>query len=96
MSKKKNLKNSKNFKPQVPGKKIIEQNDEKKSGNKLKILSLAILIWSAIIYGLYIPAVSQSLQRSQESTAIPVTSQAIPGIHRPKPRSVRNRTPRLY
>lgn len=61
MSKKKNLKNSKNFKPQVPGKKIIEQNDEKKSGNKLKILSLAILIWSAIIYGLYIPAVSQSL-----------------------------------
>ena len=68
MSKKKNLKNSKNFKPQVPGKKIIEQNDEKKSGNKLKILSLAILIWSAIIYGLYIPAVSQSLQRSQEST----------------------------
>ena len=61
MSKKKNLKNSKNFKPQVPGKKIIEQNDEKKSGNKLKILSLAILIWSAIIYGLYIPAVSHSL-----------------------------------
>ena len=61
MSKKKNLKNSKNFKPQVTGKKIIEQNDEKKSGNKLKILSLAILIWSAIIYGLYIPAVSQSL-----------------------------------
>ena len=61
MTKKKNSKNSKNFKPQVPKKKIIESNDEKKSGNKLKILSLAILVWSAIIYGLYIPAVSQSL-----------------------------------
>ena len=61
MSKKKNLKNSKNFKPQVPKKKIIESNDEKKSGNKLKILSLMILVWSAIIYGFHIPAVSQSL-----------------------------------
>ena len=61
MSKKKNSKNSKNFKPQVPEKKIIETKDEKKSGNKLKILSLAILVWSAVIYGLYIPAVSQSL-----------------------------------
>ena len=58
MSKKKNSKNSKNFKPKVPEKKLIERNDAKKSGNKIKILSVAIVIWSAIIYWLYIPAVS--------------------------------------
>ena len=59
-------KNSKNLKPQVPEKKIIENNNGKKKGNKQKILSLAILVWSAIIYGLYIPAVSWSLGGSRE------------------------------
>ena len=54
-------KNSKNFKPQVPEKKVLEHNEEKKSGSKLKILSLVVLFWSAIIYGIYIPAVSKSL-----------------------------------
>ena len=58
MSKKKNSKKSKNFKPEVPEKKLTKKNDAKKSGNKMKILSVAIVIWSAIIYWLYIPAVS--------------------------------------
>ena len=58
MSKKKNSKKSKNFKPDVPEKKVIKKNDEKKSGNKIKILSIVVLVWSAIIYGIFIPAVS--------------------------------------
>ena len=58
MPKKKNSKNSKNFKPEVPEKKLIQKNDTKKSGSKIKLLSLVVLIWSAIIYWLYIPAVS--------------------------------------
>ena len=62
MTKKKKSKNFKNFKPQVPEKKVQEQNEEKKSGGKLKILSLVVLFWSAIIYGIYIPAVSRSLE----------------------------------
>ena len=61
MSKKKNSKNSKKFKPEVPEKKRTEKNDEKKSGSKIKLLSLVVLIWSAIIYWLYIPAVSWPL-----------------------------------
>ena len=58
MSKKKNSKKSKNFKPDVPEKNVITKNDEKKSGNKIKILSIVVLVWSAIIYGIFIPAVS--------------------------------------
>ena len=58
MTKKKNSKNSKNFKPQVPEKKLAEHNGENKSGSKLRILSLVVLFWSAIVYGLYIPSVS--------------------------------------
>ena len=61
MSKKKNSKKSKNFKPDVPEKKVIEKVDGKKSGNKIKILSIVVLVWSAIIYGIFIPAVSWPL-----------------------------------
>ena len=61
MSKKKNSKHSKNFKPDVPEKKVIAKNDEKKSGNKIKIISIVVLVWSAIIYGIFIPAVSRPL-----------------------------------
>ena len=67
-------KNSKNFKPQVPEKKVQVKNEKKKSGGKLKILSLVVLFWSAIIYGIYIPAVSRSLdgfgQRSAERVLV--------------------------
>ena len=58
MTKKKNSKNSKNFKPQVPEKNPVVKQEEKKSGSKLKILSLVVLFLSAIVYGLYIPSVS--------------------------------------
>ena len=55
-------KNSKHFKPKVPEKKVQEHNEEKKSGGKMKILSLVVLFWSSIIYGIFIPAVSKSLE----------------------------------